>query len=284
MRRLSDVVRERDTMSTIVELTGAFEGIASMHISQIKDQVLASQKFFADLWKIYSQIRVDQFFHFGRSQSKTSVNPKTLIILLTAEGSFSGDIDQKVVAGMLQQYKPDKNDLIVVGGHGATQLRQRNIPFVKTFKLPESDQNIDVSPIVAEILKYEATLFYYPSYVSLMNQQVRSMALSAEVQERGKNVTEPSEDIISEETYIFEPSTHAVVDHLERSMIQIMVGELILEARLAQHASRFKAMNGAHSRAEDSNSDLTLEYNRVKRHSKDERIKEIVNGLRLTKK
>lgn len=284
MRKLSDLQRERNTMSTIVELTGAFEGISSMHISQIKDQVLASQKYFAELWGIYSQIRVDEFFHFGRSQSKVKPIKKTLFLSITAEGSFSGDIDQKVINAMLKIYDPAKNDIVVIGAHGATQLKQRGVPYAKNFRLPSRDQNIDVAPVSAETQKYESTMVFYPSYVSLMNQQVKSIALSTEVAERGKNITEKPEDIISDESYIFEPSTHAVVDHLESSMIQIMIGEIILESRLAQHASRFKAMNAAHTKSEESYSDVMLQLNRARRHTKDERTKEIINGLRAIRK
>ena len=50
-------------------------------------------------------------------------------------------------------------------------------------------------------------------------------------------------EMINEWTYIFEPSTYAVVAHLERSMMQIAVSQLILESKLAQYAARFRAMS-----------------------------------------
>ena len=66
MRQLIEIAANRDAVATIVSLTGAFEGIASMRIAQIKDQVQQSEEFFAELWRIYNQIRVDKLFHFGR--------------------------------------------------------------------------------------------------------------------------------------------------------------------------------------------------------------------------
>jgi hypothetical protein len=78
MRQLNELAAERDAMGTMVELTSAFEGIASMRISQIKDQVAKSEQFFGELWKIYSQIRVDELFHFGRSQSVEKLNRKRI--------------------------------------------------------------------------------------------------------------------------------------------------------------------------------------------------------------
>ena len=277
MRQLNDLAEERDTMATVSELTGAFEGIASMHVSQIRDRVLASQNFFGDLWNIYRQIRVDQEFHFGRERRQ--VYPKDLIILVTAEGSFSGDIDQRVVSTVARSYNPEKYDIVVVGTHGATQLAQRSISYVRSFRLPISDTVINVAPLVELVQAYNSTVIFYPAYVSLTHQEVRSIQMSAWVAERGRNV-KPSEDEISEQTYLFEPSTHAVVDHLERSMINIMLGEIIMESKLAQYASRFAAMHAAKDKADDSLNDLNLGYNRAKRRQKDERAKEILNGMR----
>lgn len=279
MRQLSEISKELEAMGTIVELTGAFEGIASMRIAQIKDQVQSSEKFFGELWKIYSQIRVDELFHFGRSQSVAELIDKELMILITSEGSFSGDIDQKLIDRALGKYQPSKNDILVVGHHGAVRLSQLDIAYKKSFKLPEKDRNINVMPIINHVQKYVSTIIYYQSYISLMNQDVKSIKLSAAVAERGK-AADQGDEIISEHNYIFEPSTYEVVDHLERSMMQITVSEVILESKLAQYASRFKAMSMARDKSEETFSDLNLHYSRAKRYLKDERLKEVINNLR----
>jgi ATP synthase F1 gamma subunit len=279
MKQLNELSKERDAMGTMLELTSAFEGIASMRISQIKDQVALSEQFFGELWRIYSQIRVDELFHFGRSQSVEKLTEKELLVLITSEGSFSGDIDQKLLNEALKEYEPEKHDIIIIGHHGAVQLTQRGVKYIKSFKLPEKDRNINVLPIVAEVQKYVSTAVYYQNYVSLTKQRVKRIKLSTAVAERGKSV-EKGEDLITEHNYIFEPSTYEVVDHLERSMMQVTLSEVILESKLAQYASRFRAMTAAHDKADDSYADLNLSYSRAKRYLKDERLKELVNSLR----
>jgi F0F1-type ATP synthase gamma subunit len=112
-----------------------------------------------------------------------------------------------------------------------------------------------------------------------MTQEVKTIKLATAVAERGKTV-EAATEVISESNYIFEPSTYAVVDHLERSMLQITLSEVILESKLAQYASRFRAMTVANDRADESLAELKTQYYRAKRHLKDERLKEIMNGLR----
>ncbi len=281
MRQLQDIAKERDDMSTIVNLTSVFESLASMHISQIKNQVQLSQKFFDELWHIYTQIRVDSLFRFGR-EAHESVIEKELFIAITAEGGFSGDIDQKLISWMVKEYDPDKHDIIVIGHHGALQLAQAGVHFKKYFKLPAKDQNINVAPLVKYVRDYKSTTVYYQAYVSLMVQEVKKIALKSAVQQAGQQSRAKSNDdsIIGEFNYIFEPTTFSVVAHLERSMLEISLGQVILDSKLAQYASRFRSMTAAKERATESQKELRLTYNRAKRSISDERLKEIINGMK----
>jgi ATP synthase F1 gamma subunit len=279
MKRPNEIALEEGSMATLVELTSAFEGIASMKIAQTKNQVLESTKFFDALWKIYSQLRVDALFSFGRDPNEKPKIDKELYIMITAEGGFSGDIDQKILKLVLDSYDKEKNDIIVIGHHGAIQLSQRGITFKRYFKLPAKDQNINVVPIVREVQQYKAASLFYAEYVSLMNQEVKKIELASSIKSQGANAT-ASDEFISEQNYIFEPDSFAVAAHLERSMMQISISQLILSSKLAQYASRFKAMTASHQRADESRQELHMMYNRARRAIKDERLKEIINGMK----
>lgn len=279
MRQLREVEQEELAMATLVGLTSVFEGIASMRIAQIKNQVLQATEFFAELWQLYSQLRVDSLFRYGRSQTADEVLDKELYIVITAEGGFSGDIDRKLIETMLKSYKPEQHEIIVIGHHGAMQLAEAGVGYKKYFKLPVQDRNINVDPIIKQVQRYRTTTVFYQEYVSLMVQDVKRIELLALVQQSGKNRAK-NDETISEATYIFEPSTYAVIDHLERSMLHIAVSQLILNSKLAQYASRFRAMSASHERADEAKHDLHVSYNRTRRAIKDERLKELVNGLR----
>lgn len=283
MRRPNEIAREEMSMATLVELTSVFEGIASMRIAQIKNQVLQSTKFFDELWSIYTQLRGDKQFKFGRDQTtKAASIDKNLSIIITAEGGFSGDIDQKLVRLLLETHDPEQADIIVIGHHGAMQLTQRGIAYKKYFKLPTRDKNINVMPIIREVQQYKATTIYYQEYISLGEQIVKSIELSSAVKEKGDEA-KGSGNQITEAGYIFEPSAFAVAAHLERSMMQIAISQLILNSKLAQYASRFRAMSASHQRASETKDELHLSYNRARRSVKDERLKEIINGLKKSK-
>lgn len=281
MKRPNEIAREEANMATLVELTSVFEGIASMKIAQTKNQVLESTQFFDRLWQIYLQLRVDALFGLGREQNMDIIE-KELFIIITAEGGFSGDIDQKLVEMMIEAYDKKLNDIIVIGHHGAMQLSQRGISFRKYYKLPEKDRNINVTPIIQEVMQYRKCSVFYQEYVSLMAQDVKRIELSSAIQIAGAR-NERTDDLISEETYIFEPSSYAVAAHLERSMLKIALSQLILQSKLAQYASRFRAMSASHQRADETKTDLHLAYNRARRGVKDERLKEIINGIKKSK-
>lgn len=277
MKRPQEIALEEQAMTTIVGLTSAFESLASMKISQTKTQVLQSQAFFNQLWHIYSQLRVDGLFRFGRTK-KDNVIDKTLFIAVTAEGGFSGDIDQRLISTMLKEYDPKLHEIVIIGHHGAVQLSQQHIQYLKYYKLPEKD-DINVQPLIQILKQYASTVVFYQSYSSLTVQDIKRIELKSAVQTAGSRAGE-NEEVISEFTYIFEPSMYAVVAHLERSMIEITLSQVILDSRLAQYASRFRAMTAARERSTESATELHILYNRTKRSIADERLKEILNGRR----
>lgn len=278
MRRPQEVAVEEASMATIVNLTSAFEGLASMRIAQIKNQVLQAQQFFEVLWDMYRQLRVDPIFRFGRSTDKDVID-KELLIAITAEGGFSGDIDQKLIDLMLKTYDPKKHDIVIVGHHGAVQLAQASVQFQRYFKLPSKERNINVQPLVREVRRYRNSSVYYQTYVSLMVQDVKRIELSTAVEAAGKKSGD-YEETINEDTYIFEPSTFEVVAHLERYMLDITLSQLILDSKLAQYASRFRAMNVANDRATEADDALKLLFNRSRRSLADERLKQTLVGRR----
>jgi ATP synthase F1 gamma subunit len=279
MRRPIELKAEVDTMDTLVTLTSAFEGIASAHLARIRAEVLQSNAFFEDIWQIYSKIRVDKIFHFGRKIGDKSNIDKELYILITAEGGFSGDVDIRMIRMMMETYDPKKYDIIVIGHHGVIQLEQRGIKCKKFYPLPISDMHINVEPLVRDIQDYTNSTIFYPKYLTLSNQEITSVKLAAVVQEMGSSVKQ-NDEVISEINYIFEPSVHEVVTYMERSMLFISISQFILDSKLAQYASRFKAMSLAHHTAFEARGDFLVKYRRAIRNLQDERLKETINSIR----
>jgi F-type H+-transporting ATPase subunit gamma len=272
------IQREAGQVGTVTELTGIFESIASMRIGKIKDRVTRSQQFFAELWQIYTQLRVDPTERLTGKNGPKRDKPN-VFLALTSEASLSGDIDQRIVHTVLDNFDPKTTDLIVIGAHGATQFVQNHVKIKRYFRLPDVDQAIDVSPIVDELLGYSRPTVWFQRYVSLSVQEVGRIDLLGRVRALASDTEAAQKDVISAREYLFEPSVEDVVRYMESVMMEIALSQVILESRLAQYASRFTAMSAAKKRAKDLQLTLIMAYNRAKRGEADDRIKEIVNSM-----
>lgn len=280
MKRPLEIKAEEQSMRTIVSLTSAFESLSSMKITQTKGKVLISNQFFAEVWNIYKQIRMDVMFNFGRNVDETPIE-KELLILITAPGGLSGDIDQRLVRKVKDYYDPEKHEIIVIGHHGAIQLEQSHMKYQKYFDLPKSD-NINVDPLLKEIRKYRRSRVFYQDYISLSQQQIKDLDLSEVVSTMGRiaDLDTLDDEKISERNYIFEPSPYMVAAHLETSILRLTLCQFIYDSRLAQLASRFRAMTAAKERSIDTANQLHVQYSRAKRALVDVRLKESLAGLK----
>lgn len=280
MRRPLEIKAEETAARSVVSLTSALETLSSMQIAKTKNKVLISNQFFEEVWNIYKQIRVDAFFNFGRTIDEKPIN-KELLILITAKGGLSGDIDNRLVRRVIERYNPKKNDILVIGHHGALKLKQSHIDYEYYFDLPEGDY-INVDPLMDITRKYAQSRIYYQHYISLSQQEIKDVDLSEVVSSKGRiaDLSTVSEDLVTEKTYIFEPSSYAVAAYLENSILRLTISQFIYDSRLAQVASRFKAMSAAKERAIENAGELRLEYNRSKRNQIDTRLKESLAGLK----
>lgn len=280
MRRPLEIQAEERTMRSMVSLTSAFESMSSMKIMQTKSRVLISNQFFKEVWDIYKTIRVDAVFNFGRGEDETP-SSKEVLILITSRAGLSGDIDQRLIKRFRQYYKPDEHDVIVIGHHGLQQLNQYKIPYKIYFDIPKADF-INVDPLIHEIKKYSRSRIFYQNYISLSQQEVVDMDLGDVVSAKAHiaNLSEVGDDAITEKNHIFEPSAYAVAAELESSVLRLTLAQFIYDSRLAQLASRFRAMTAAKERSVEVAEDLGKQYNRAKRALVDVRLKESLAGLK----
>ena len=280
MRRPLEIQGEETSMRTLVTLTSAFESLSSLQIAKTKNKVLISNQFFEEVWNIYKQVRMDVIFNFGRKENEKPIN-KELLILITATGGLSGDIDQRLIKRVMDRYNEEKNDILVIGHHGASQLDQIRVKYNYYFDLPKNDY-INVDPLMNIIKTYKKSRIFYQDYVSLSRQNIKDVDLSEVVSSKGRvvDLDTAGDNLITEKNYIFEPNPYSVAAYLETSILRLTIAQFIYDSRLAQVASRFRAMSAAKERSTDEANDLHTEFSRAKRAVIDARLKESFAGLK----
>mgnify|MGYP006138322769 FL=1 len=130
MRKPSAIEKEAIQIGTVKDLTAVFESLASTQVAKVKNKTALSNQFFQLLWGRYSSIRVDPSLRIT-NRSLEDQNPRKVFVVISAEAGLSGDIDQRLIETMVQDYEYSTTDIIVLGSHGASQMRQRGIPWLK---------------------------------------------------------------------------------------------------------------------------------------------------------
>lgn len=279
MSKILQLEKEYAQIGTIQDLSSIFEAIASIHLAKIKDKVVSSTTFFNELWHIYSQLRIDQKESIGRHAAARKGS--FAVIAVTSDGGLSGDIDERVIRSLVKNEQARTADVFVIGGHGAGLLAQQGITTKQSFVLPDVEKNLDVGPMAKVISKYEKATLYYQQYLSLTRQEVAQIDLFTAVSGLGKVSLKQEGEVISSHDYLFEPSQHDIIAYMESVMLEIALGQVILESKLAQYASRFNAMSAAKNKAKDMRGDVNMSLHRAKRAVGDERNKEILSAMKL---
>jgi F-type H+-transporting ATPase subunit gamma len=276
MRRPSTIEQEALQISTVEDLTGVFETIASTQVAKVKGKVELSKQFFELLWSRYISIRIDPSDRITNRKPEDGTSDSVFVII-SAEAGLSGNIDQRLIETMLVDYDAKTTDIIVLGTHGATQLRQRGIAYTHYFQVPPTDKYIDVSPVIAAIVPYNRVVVYYEEYISLGDQEIKKIDLISSIKDMAEGVEEP---VVAIEDTIFEPSLDEIADQMEVIMMTLTLSQTILESSLAQAASRFNAMMIAKKRAGELLSDYRLEFHRAKRAESDRSLREVMTTLK----
>lgn len=280
MRRASAIEKEVGEISTVQDLTSVFESLASTQVAKIKNKVELSKGFFQLLWQRYSSIRIDPRTRITNRELGDG-DDKQVFVIISAEAGLSGDIDQRLIERMMQDYDSTGTDIVVLGSHGASQLSQRGIPYIRFFQVPESDHYIDVTPVIQAVMPYNRIIVYYEEYVSLGVQNIQSIDLISSMKTMSEDA---DEDAMTAEDTIFEPSLDEIADEMEMTMMTLALSQTILESSLAQAASRFNAMAVAKKRAGELVDDYMLEFHRAKRSESDRRLREVMISIKKKRK
>lgn len=278
MRRAITIQAELGQIRTVKDLTEVFESVASMHIARIRNHVVSSQQFFAELWPTYRSLRIDPRERVATMRKIRKGH--TAFLAVTSEGKLGSTLDEQIILEMIASMPKDKQpDVMVVGSHGLSRLQQQKIKVTKAFTLPSTDINFSVGDIIDALQEYEHISVFYQRYDSLRVQKTERIELLNAVRELGEGVGEEGE-LVSSRDYIFEPNISEIATYMESVMMGVALIQIIMESKLAGYAVRFNSMSRAKQRAKDLVTDMRQEFYRTKRSESDERLQEIMKVVK----
>lgn len=278
MKRANLIEQDLRQTETLEDLTAVFESIASIHIANIRNRVVASKEFFGELWQVYSSLRVDPAKRL-KHRGKAGKSGRAAVII-TSEGKFGGGMNDKIVDTFFDSYPASKQpEVIALGVQGVAALKHRGANLKRAFRMPPGDTDINVGAVIRALQSYEQIVVFYQTYDSLRSQKVARIDLLSKVQEYGEAAGE-SKQMLNQKNYIFEPGVAEIVDYMESIMMGVALTQVVMETKLAGYAARYNTMSMAKKRASALVGDFRRDYQRARRTEGDERIKEGLKALR----
>lgn len=281
MHQLTEIKRNLETIQTINTITTVYQEISRMKMNQIRDSVLETRKFLDGISSVHYRAKKSYAWKSKKENQDISFlrrNKKTVIVFLSSNERFYGNLITEIWHNILNHLKNNKADLFVTGKIGrvlAENARQR-IKFEYSYLSDEKITTQEVWPIIDFIKNYEKILVFHGKFLTTLLQKpfASDITTSIDLDENEKKVPEAKD-------YLFEPSPRAILEFFETELISALFNRALLEHRLAKYAARMIAMYQANENIKDEQKKLKKLQKQLTRESLNKKQLEAFSGFSL---
>ncbi len=287
------ILENLEALNSLKDLAESYEEIAVIRMQKIKDSVLKTRDFLADLSDVFVDLKssydreVKELLEKRKTGDKTILpllqkNGKTLMVYLSSNGRLYGSVTQKTYRLFIKDIKKKESesaDLMIIGTAGKEMYEASGAakPFT-FFDIPDIGVDIThIKQIMQKFLQYERVHVYYGKFDNVVNQNPIGTSIT------GENIFESEvvETISREDRFIFEPILEKIFYFFETQIIANLFSQTLLENQLARHASRVTAMEEALVHIDEESKKLIREKSVLKHQLQNKKQLETMSGLAL---
>jgi ATP synthase F1 gamma subunit len=287
------IQEELAALNSLKELAQSYEEIAVLRMQKIKDSVIKTRDFLADLSDIFVDLKASydrevKDLLIRRKKGDQTLLPilhktgKMLLVYLSSNGKLYGSVTQKTYRLFIQDLRKDQlrdADILVIGRAGKSMLENSSLnrPF-EYFEIPDTSVDIEhIRQLTKKFLQYEKVYIYYGKFSNVVSQNPISTSITGEDIFETEIVTPtPRED-----RFIFEPTLEKIFYFFETQIMANLFSQTLLENQLARHASRVDAMEEALIHIEEEGKKLNRQRVRFRRAIQNKKQLETISGFSL---
>lgn len=286
------ILEELEALNTIKDLAESYEEIAVIRMQKIRDSVLKTRDFLAELSDIFVDLKTSYQREMKellekRQKGDKTIHPilqkpgKMLLVYLSSNGKLYGSVTTKTFRLFLEDIRKPTTadaDIVIIGKAGREMYEGASTgKRFEYFDLPDTDISIDhIKKIVKKFLQYEKVYVYYGKFNNIIKQASVATSITGEdifaTETSGKVVTR-------EDKFIFEPILEKIFHFFEVQIMANLFGQTLLENQLARHGSRVNAMEEALGHIEEEGKKLVKMQNQIKHQMQNKKQLETVSGV-----
>ena len=283
---MQDVKRRMRSVTSMEHITNAMKLVSAAKLRRAKATFEKSNEQFHFITQSIAEIFNNTTSIPERYLEGTREIKNTCYIVLTSSKGLCGGFNSNVIkeAEKLIKEHSDDSCIVSIGTKGRENKAKNGINIIADY--PDPPETISFlatqkmsRPIIEQYDKGEIdeVILVYTSYLSTLDQQVKSVRLLPFNPETDPNV------IKNEKEIEYEPSMEEVFNYLVPKYVETMLYSAIVESATCEHAARRMAMENATDNAREMLGELELNYNRARQTAITNQLIEIVSGSEAQK-
>lgn len=288
MQEKSRIAQELELTKNIHMLAKGYEEISVMRMQAIRGLVLKTRIFVTELSEVFYSVKTSyrkQIVALMRKQKKKDLtkvstmrkNGKSVLVLLTTNKKFYGDITMRVFKLFIEDAKRTHSDLVIIGRYGRNLFEHQGIlRSYQYFQFPERRISLeDLKPLIATIVPYEAVTVYHGKFKNIVSQVPTASNVTGEQPFE----QQPKEQVSMK--YMFEPSLEKIISFFETQIFTSLFKQTVHESELAYYASRIKAMEESLENIKNTMSNLHQQKRRIDNIIMNKKQMQALSGITL---
>lgn len=292
MANLRDIRRRIKSVKNTRQITRAMQLVSSSKMKRAQDAAVAGRPYallLADLLdtvgeklELSGQTLSHPFFENREVKTRG-------IILLSTDKGLCGPLNTNLFREVIDQVKGDAK-FVTVGRKGTQFISRTQRNLVADFTVSDKVSYSEIRAMLKLVIdaynkgEIDTVEIAYPSFVNVLIQEpvlqklLPIVDLQEVLEQLSKRTGEEGaliEARSDKREMSFEPSPEEVLQELPSHYVKVIIHQLLLESRAAEHSARMVAMKAATDNASTLVDDLTLDYNKARQAAITQEILEI---------
>ena len=291
MSNLRDIRRRIKSVKNTRQITRAMQLVSSSKMKRAQDAAVAGRPYallLADLLDTVGEklnlmdTNINHPFF-----KKREVETRGILVLSTNRG-LCGPLNTNLFRKISDEVKSNTK-FITVGRKAKQFVARTGRDLFADFSISETVTFSEIRPMLKLLIdayrngEIDTVEIAYPSFVNVLVQEpiIQSFLPIFGLQEILDQLKKRVADLPSlkarddSREMLFEPSIESVLAELPDLYLKVIVHQLLLESRAAEHCARMVAMKAATDNASTLVDDLTLDYNKARQAAITQEILEI---------
>jgi len=244
LRRQHQFVEE---LHSFVEIS---QEVSVMNMQRVRQSVLKTRSYMEGIIAIFQDVRrshqrqVEKILESGKGKSLLGkTKKKSVTILLSPSGKFSGPLIHQVFAEFEKYRKDSATDVVVVGQTGR-ELAERQLRSQGKFQyFPvnlEHPDHQEIGDLLRYVLEYESITVFTGQFQSLVIQKPNAFNISGYDSLRSQTVTDEEH-----REFLFEPDLNTTVAFFDAQVTASLFRQSLDESKLANLGSRIMTLEAS---------------------------------------